>query len=127
LHVSLKTVSSHLNHLCARLGVKTRTGTALFAMRHGLAAAAGEPETWQEDGAVTRFAAAGRSVERIHDQHHDHAAASLVPQFARAGSFADRLAVRDLARLGGALAADAELRALLPAAVVMVPATPACP
>jgi HD-GYP domain-containing protein (c-di-GMP phosphodiesterase class II) len=45
LHVSRKTVSSHLEHIYAKLGVKTRTGAALFAMRHGLTAAAGEPET----------------------------------------------------------------------------------
>jgi HD-GYP domain-containing protein (c-di-GMP phosphodiesterase class II) len=43
LHVSRKTVSSHLEHIYAKLGVKTRTGAALFAMRHGLTAAAGEP------------------------------------------------------------------------------------
>jgi HD-GYP domain-containing protein (c-di-GMP phosphodiesterase class II) len=45
LHVSRKTVSSHLEHIYAKLGVKTRTGAALFAMRHGLTAAAGEPGT----------------------------------------------------------------------------------
>jgi HD-GYP domain-containing protein (c-di-GMP phosphodiesterase class II) len=44
LHVSRKTVSSHLEHIYAKLGVKTRTEAALFAMRHGLIAAAGEPE-----------------------------------------------------------------------------------
>jgi HD-GYP domain-containing protein (c-di-GMP phosphodiesterase class II) len=43
LHVSRKTVSSHLEHIYAKLGVKTRTGAALFAMRHGLTAAADEP------------------------------------------------------------------------------------
>jgi HD-GYP domain-containing protein (c-di-GMP phosphodiesterase class II) len=45
LHVSRKTVSSHLEHIYAKLGVKTRTGAALFAMRHGLTAAADEPGT----------------------------------------------------------------------------------
>ena len=37
-----------------------------------------------------------------------------MPQFARAGSFLEGLAAQDFARLGGALAADAHLRALLP-------------
>jgi HD-GYP domain-containing protein (c-di-GMP phosphodiesterase class II) len=45
LHVSRKTVSSHLEHIYAKLGVKTRTGAALFAMRHGLTGTAGEPGT----------------------------------------------------------------------------------
>jgi len=36
LHVSRKTVSSHLEHIYAKLGVQTRTEAALFAMRHGL-------------------------------------------------------------------------------------------
>ena len=44
LHVSRKTVSSHLEHIYAKLGVKTRTGAALSAMRHGLTAVAGEPD-----------------------------------------------------------------------------------
>jgi HD-GYP domain-containing protein (c-di-GMP phosphodiesterase class II) len=44
LNVSRKTVSSHLEHIYAKLGVKTRTGAALYAMRHGLTTAAGEPE-----------------------------------------------------------------------------------
>ena len=43
LHVSRKTVSSHLEHIYAKLGVNTRTGAALFAMRHGLAGTVGEP------------------------------------------------------------------------------------
>ncbi len=45
LHLSRKTVSSHLEHLYAKLGVKTRTEAALFAMRQGLTGAAGEPGT----------------------------------------------------------------------------------
>jgi DNA-binding CsgD family transcriptional regulator len=44
LQVSRKTVSTHLEHIYTKLGVKTRTEAALFAMRHGLIAAAGEPE-----------------------------------------------------------------------------------
>ncbi|MBV9094977.1 MAG: hypothetical protein JO132_14075 [Streptosporangiaceae bacterium] len=44
----------------------------------------------------------------------DDAAASAVPQPERAGAFLDSLATQDFARLGGALAADARLRALLP-------------
>ena len=45
---------------------------------------------------------------------HDHSAASAVPQFALAGSFLEGLAAQDFAQLGGALAAGARLRALLP-------------
>jgi hypothetical protein len=45
---------------------------------------------------------------------HDHSGASVVPQFALAGSFLEGLASQDFAELGGALAADACLRALLP-------------
>jgi hypothetical protein len=45
---------------------------------------------------------------------HDHSAASVVPQFARAGSFLEGLAAQDFARLGGALAPGTRLRALLP-------------
>jgi HD-GYP domain-containing protein (c-di-GMP phosphodiesterase class II) len=45
LHVSRKTVSSHLEHIYAKLGVKTRTEAALFAMRHGMLEMAGEPGT----------------------------------------------------------------------------------
>ncbi len=45
LRVSRKTVSSHLEHIYTKLGVKTRTEAALFAMRHGLAGAAGESRT----------------------------------------------------------------------------------
>jgi hypothetical protein len=45
----------------------------------------------------------------------DHAGASMVPQFARAGTFLEGLAAQDFAQLGGALAAGARLRALLPA------------
>src|ERR1700733_6552432 len=45
---------------------------------------------------------------------HDHGAANLVPQFARAGSFLEGLAAQDFDQLGGALAARARLRALLP-------------
>ncbi len=44
----------------------------------------------------------------------DHTAASVAPQFARAGSFLEGLAAQDFTKLGGALAADACLRALLP-------------
>ncbi len=40
LGVSRKTVSSHLEHVYAKLGVRTRTEAALFAMRHGLAGGA---------------------------------------------------------------------------------------
>jgi hypothetical protein len=43
-----------------------------------------------------------------------HSAATAASQFALAGAFLDSLAVQDFAQLGGALAADARLRALLP-------------
>jgi HD-GYP domain-containing protein (c-di-GMP phosphodiesterase class II) len=45
LQLSRKTVSSHLEHIYIKLGVKTRTEAALFAMRHGLVEAAREPGT----------------------------------------------------------------------------------
>jgi hypothetical protein len=44
----------------------------------------------------------------------DNRNAAAAPQFALAGSFLEGLAAQDFARLGGALAADAYLRALLP-------------
>lgn len=44
----------------------------------------------------------------------DRSAASVVSQFALAGSFLEGLAAQDFARLGAALAAGARLRALLP-------------
>jgi hypothetical protein len=44
----------------------------------------------------------------------DHSVVSVVPQFALAGSFLEGLAAQDFAQLGGALAAGARLRALLP-------------
>jgi hypothetical protein len=43
-----------------------------------------------------------------------HGAVGVVPQSAPAGSFVEGLAAQDFAGLGGALAADACLRALLP-------------
>ena len=45
----------------------------------------------------------------------NHGPAPAVPEFALAGSFLEGLAAQDYARLGAALAADACLRALLPA------------
>jgi regulatory LuxR family protein len=44
-HVSRKTVSSGLEHSDAKVGVKSRTGAALCAMRHGPTGAAGAPGT----------------------------------------------------------------------------------
>ena len=44
----------------------------------------------------------------------DHTTAAVVPRFAVAWSFLDGLAAQDFAKLSGALAADACLRALLP-------------
>ena len=45
----------------------------------------------------------------------NHSAATAVPQFALAGAFLEGLAAQDFAQLGGALTADARLRALVPA------------
>jgi DNA-binding NarL/FixJ family response regulator len=36
LTISVKTVSAHVEHIYAKLGVSTRGAAALFAMRHGL-------------------------------------------------------------------------------------------
>ncbi len=44
----------------------------------------------------------------------NHGAVGVVPESASAGSFVEGLATQDFAGLGGALAADACLRALLP-------------
>ena len=44
----------------------------------------------------------------------NHGAVAAVRQFALAGSFLEGLAAQDFARLGGALAGDVRLRALLP-------------
>jgi hypothetical protein len=44
----------------------------------------------------------------------DHTPTIVVPRFAAAGSFLAGLAAQDFARLGGALAPGASLRALLP-------------
>jgi hypothetical protein len=44
----------------------------------------------------------------------NHRAVGVVPESALAGSFVEGLAAQDFAELGGALAADACLRALLP-------------
>jgi hypothetical protein len=44
----------------------------------------------------------------------NHRTAGVVPESAAAGSFLNGLAAQDFARLGGSLAADACLRALLP-------------
>jgi hypothetical protein len=46
---------------------------------------------------------------------NEHGAASMVPQFATAGSFLEGLAAQDFAHLGSALGAGVRLRALLPA------------
>jgi DNA-binding CsgD family transcriptional regulator len=43
LHVSRKTISSHVEHIYTKLGVKTRTEAALFAMRHCLIGTGDEP------------------------------------------------------------------------------------
>jgi hypothetical protein len=44
----------------------------------------------------------------------NHSAATAVPQFALAGAFLEGLIAQDFGLLGGALAADARLRALVP-------------
>jgi hypothetical protein len=45
---------------------------------------------------------------------HGHSAASVVPQFAPAGSLLEGRAAQDFGQLGDVLAADARLRAVLP-------------
>jgi hypothetical protein len=45
---------------------------------------------------------------------HDHSTATTPPRFAAANALLDGLAAQDFSKLGGALAADARLRALLP-------------
>lgn len=42
LSISRKTVSAHLEHIYAKLGISTRTEAALFAMQHGIAEGAVE-------------------------------------------------------------------------------------
>src|SRR3984957_205105 len=44
----------------------------------------------------------------------NHSTATAVPQFALAGAFLEGLIAQDFGLLGGALAADARLRALVP-------------
>jgi DNA-binding NarL/FixJ family response regulator len=41
LSISRKTVSSHLEHIYAKLAISTRTEAALFAMQHGFVGAGG--------------------------------------------------------------------------------------
>jgi hypothetical protein len=48
----------------------------------------------------------------------DNSSSSTVPQFALAGAFLEGLAAQDFSRLGQALAARAQLRALLPAGLM---------
>ena len=66
-----------------------------------------------------------RGIPRYHDDslrpyngsmttRRNHQVGSVVPESVPAGSFLEGLAAQDFARLGGALAADACLRALLP-------------
>ena len=58
-----------MEHICANLGVKTRTKVALFAIRHGLIGMADELRTWQKDRVVARFTGVSGSVQRIYDDH----------------------------------------------------------
>ena len=69
LHVSRKTVSSHLEHIYTKLGVRTRTEAALFAMRHGLIGAAGEPGADEKIRWLPDPFGADGSVQRIYDDH----------------------------------------------------------
>ena len=45
LFLAPKTVSNHVEHIYTKLGVRTRTEAALFAMRHGLVEATSRPGT----------------------------------------------------------------------------------
>ena len=42
LGISPKTVDNHIQHLYAKIGVKTRVGAALFAVEHGIAMPSGD-------------------------------------------------------------------------------------
>jgi len=84
LHVSRKTVSSHLEHIYTKIGVKTRTEAALFAMRHGLMATEGEPEPDRKIGQLPDSGRAGGSEYRIYDDNpqprHGRRGASVRPR-----------------------------------------------
>ena len=67
LHVSRKTVSTHLEHIYAKLGVKTRTEAALFAMRHGLIGTTGRERDRPQISGSYPIRGPNGSVERIHD------------------------------------------------------------
>ena len=114
LHVSRKTVSSHLEHIYAKLGVKTRTEAALFAMRHGLIRTAANPGPDEKIGqlpdSLPPMDPYNGSMTTTADNHSTAAA----PQFALAGSFLEGLAAQDFTKLSGALAPGIRLRALLP-------------
>ncbi len=114
LHVSRKTVSSHLEHIYAKLGVKTRTEAALFAMRHGLIRMAANPGPDEKIGqlpdSLPPMDPYNGSMTTTADNHSTAAA----PQFALAGSFLEGLAAQDFTKLSGALAPGVRLRALLP-------------
>ena len=36
LHLSVKTIDAHIQHIYDKTGCSTRAGAAVFAMRHGL-------------------------------------------------------------------------------------------
>jgi DNA-binding CsgD family transcriptional regulator len=114
LHVSRKTVSAHLEHIYAKLGVRTRTEAALFAMRHGLIAAAGGPAPDEKIGQLPDPLLPTDPYNGSMTTTADHRDAAAAAQFAYADSFLQCLAGQDFARLGEALTSDARFRALLP-------------
>jgi HD-GYP domain-containing protein (c-di-GMP phosphodiesterase class II) len=78
LHVSPKTVSSHLEHIYTKLGVRTRTEAALFAMRHGLTDRYANPGTGKNIGQLPDSPPASGPYNMIYDDtaqpRHHHAA-----------------------------------------------------
>ena len=114
LHVSRKTVSSHLEHIYAKLGVKTRTEAALFAMRHGLIGMAANPGPDEKIGQLPDSLPPVDPYNGSMTTTADNHSAAAAPQFALAGSFLEGLAAQDFTKLSGALAPGVRLRALLP-------------
>ena len=52
LLISAKTVGRHVEHIYAKIGVRTRPGSALFAMEHDLLRECGVHPMWPSPGAA---------------------------------------------------------------------------
>ena len=83
-------------------------------MRHGLTGAAGAPGPDRKIGQLPDSPPVAGPYNGFMTTIHDHSAATVAPQFAWARSLLEGLAAQDFAQLGGALAPEARLRALLP-------------